>query len=250
MKTWFISGLLALGMTASGFAQLSVSRPDTTSIPASLQPYARAVGSRIRTQGKERVVLDGTFSDPTGTRAARVTVDLSGQVRLDGMRADGASILFDGDTARAGLAAPGDTDQAVLDAFAVDSLAGLLSQLGRGSAFRVLGRGFGPDPSKAEQAGGPVWDIVELTGPRPTRGDHPVETRRYYFDNPTGLLARVRHTDAFRQIETRFSYWGEVDGDMYPGLIEGYADDARVFVFTTQAASAGPAVDTTIFRQP
>jgi hypothetical protein len=254
MKTILVSGGLALSLTTSGFGQLARTG-DTTGfvsarVPETLEPYVRAMGNRIRTSGKEQIALDGTFTDAAGSRPARVTLDLAGYVRLDGVRADGQPILFDGDAARAGGYVLTDADQAVLDAFAVDSIEAMLGQVARGASFRLLGRGFGPDPSKPEQAGGPVFDILEVSGPRPTRGDHPEETRRYYFDNPTGLLMSVRHTDGFRKLETRFAGWAELDGAMYPGQIGFYEDDRPVFVFTTWAAGADPTGDITLFRQP
>lgn len=221
---------------------------DRARVPNSLQPHLRALGSRTGRRGREQILLQGEFADDSGFRSqAQAVVQLPGLVRLEGMRADGSPLLFDGQDTRSSLTA---RDQAVLDVFAVDSVEGLLGLAAEGAGVRLIGRGFGPDRAKPEEAGQPVYDIFDVVFARPTRGDHPVETRQYYFDSDTGLLSSVFRMEGQESIETRYSGWAQIDGDMYPGRIERYRGGRLTFAFTTQAAGAGPATDTTIFRVP
>jgi len=244
--------ITGLALAASGQLRSPGGEPEfeRTRIPVELQPHAIALGDRVWSRGQERVGLQGQFTDEAGNRAARVTIELPGLVRLEGMRADGTPILFDGDQARAEGAGLTARDQAVLDVFAVDSIEGLLGQVSHGAAVRLLGRGFAVDPADREQAGAAAFDIFEITARLPTRADRPLETRRYYFDSETGLLASVHRTVSGQAVETRFSYWGEVEGSMYPGLVERYEVGSRTFAFVTETVDTAPAGDAGIFRLP
>jgi hypothetical protein len=252
-----IASVLALGLTGSIAAprQLRPRAPSADEftrswIPAALEPYVIAVGRRIWRPGEERVVLDGQFADSSGVSAARVTMQLPGLVRLDGVRDDGSAILFDGADARAGGFALNQADQLVLDAFAVDSIEAAVGRVSHGAAFDLLGRDltFGLEGARAA-AGGP-WDVAEITGPLDTEPGHPVETRRYYFNTHTRLLESVRHLAGGVWVETRFSGWAQLDGSLYPGKIERYRDGVLQFSFTTQSAGSGPSDETSIFRVP
>jgi len=247
--TWLIAGL---ALAAPGQLRSPGGEPgfERTRIPVELQPHAIALGERVWSRGRERVGLQGQFTDEAGQRAARVTTQLPGLVRLEGMRADGTPILFDGDQARAEGAGLTARDQAVLDVFAVDSIEGLLGQVSHGAAVRLLGRGFVVDAAGRRPDGPAALDIFEITARLPTRGDHPVETRRYDFDSESGLLASVHRTVNGQAVETRFSYWGEVDGSMYPGLVERYEGGSRRFAFVTETVDTEPAGDAGIFRLP
>jgi hypothetical protein len=139
----------------------------------------------------------------------------------------------------------------LLETFAVDSIEGLLGLASQGSDVRLFGRGFGPDPATlrpGEEA--PRFDILEVTGPIPGRPGNVIQSRRYYFDTETRLLASVRHTEGGRKIETRYSNWGQLEDSAWPGLIERYEAGTLVFAFTTQAAAVSEAADISTFRLP
>jgi hypothetical protein len=256
-ETW-LPGLLVgvLFMSATSVAQLRTAPENRRTfnrgrIPSVLEPYIRAMGARGVGNGSERIQLDGQFSDASGTSAARVTVEVPGRTRLDGMRTDAVPILFDGVTARTTTVGLSDRDQGLLESFAVESIEGLLSQASEGGAVRLLGRGFGPDPATLQPGENPpYYDVFEVTAPVATRPGAPLQTRRYYFDSGLRLLVSVRHTERGRRIETRYSNWAQADGSAYPGVIERYEADTLVFRFTTQAATRGPAADVRIFRLP
>lgn len=251
-----IAGVLAFGLTGSIAAPRQLRSPAPSAdefarsrIPAALEPYVIAVGRRIWRPGGERVFLDGQFADTSGVSAARVTLQLPGLVRLDGVRDDGSAILFDGEDARAGGFVLDEADQRVLDAFAVDSIEAAAGRVSHGAAFDLLGRGlsFELDGPRADAG---AWDVAEITGPLVTQPGHPVETRRYYFNTHTRLLESVRHLAGGVWVETRFSGWAELDGSLYPGRIERYRNGVLQFSFTTQAAGSAPADETSIFRVP
>jgi hypothetical protein len=186
------------------------------------------MGLRGFQKGRERIQLDDQFVDPSGSSVARVTIELPGRARLDGMRADELPILFDCVTARTAATGLSDRDQVLLETFAVDSIEGLFSLAGQGSDVRLFGRGFGPDPATVLPGEDPpYYDILEVTGPIPGRPG--IQSRRYYFDTKTRLLTSVRYTGGGRRIEARYSNWAQVDDSAYPGLIERFEASTLVF---------------------
>jgi hypothetical protein len=242
----------ALSLPARAGQLLATTGPSTDpGLPGELQPHVLVLGDRSRREDKARIQLQGQFADAAGIVSdALVTLERSGRARLDGMRSDGEPILFDGDVARSTSAGLTDRDQSLLDAFAVDSIEGLVARVSSGAGVRLLGRGFRPetDPPQSEYA--PAFDIFEIGGPIRTRPGQPVRTGRYYFDSKSGLLSMTRHREGARRFETRFSNWGVVDGARYPGLVERYENGTLVFRFATQAIATGPVGDISTFRLP
>ena len=237
-------------LTAAGQRDTSnVARP-FRSLPASVERYFDALGTRARAIGKEQTVYAGDLIDGNGNRTRlEVVHQMPGLVRIDGVAGRRTSLAFDGTRDR-GVVTP--MDEALIETFVGDSVEGLFASLDGNAAVRLLGRRFGPDPLTHPNYEGPRYDIYEVAGSVASRPDGVVRMKFYYFDSDTGLLLRTRYDDSSvrprRKIETRFSAWGQVDGSLYPGRIERYEDGRLVFSFVTTAVASGPRVDAGEFR--
>jgi hypothetical protein len=221
----------AMGI-AGGEKAKSASAP--LRIPSMLYREADVLGSRLKMRGKEKTIYNGEFFDSTGkSQKVRITQELQGTVKLEGFKANGKSLYFDGKntfgvTSRA-------EDEGLLEAFFVDYPEGMLISLQNGATARLMGRGFGPDPRVQPNYSGPRYDIYEVTGRIPCREDKLIRTKRYYFDSQTGYLQSVRYydhtTNPPTKNETRFSVWGIIDGSAYPARIDFYSGGRRAFTF-------------------
>src|SRR5438093_10465938 len=61
-------------------------RPLFNRMPSSVEPAVQALGPRVRTAGKERVVFAGQFVTATGNRPVLVVYELPGLLRLEGFQ--------------------------------------------------------------------------------------------------------------------------------------------------------------------
>jgi hypothetical protein len=197
----------------------------------------------MRSAGKEETVYEGQLTDESGRqKAVRLVHPVSGLVRVESVH-EKTALSFDGKYT-SGTAGP--ADEALMDALIMDSDEGMLYALRTGASVQLLGRGFAPNSAAVPGYKGPRYDIYEIIGPGRNANDPAMRTRRFYFDSSTGLLASTRYTDATgRSIETRFLNWGNVDGSVFPGKIERYANGRQIFSFVAAAVSSQPRHDTT-----
>lgn len=220
------------------------------SMPSEVRGQIAALGERARVAGREQSLYSGEFVDAAGNRsAARLVHQAPGLVRLHGFTGAGSVLSFDGANASAALTR---NREVLLETFILDMPEGMLSSLQQGASVRLLGRRFGPDPRKAPNYAGPRYDIYEVMAHVRTRANPVARIKRYYFDSKTGLLARVRYSDATVSpavnVETRFSGWTNVAGSAYPGGIERYENGRLVFSFNTATVSSGPRQEPETFR--
>lgn len=210
------------------------------------QPHLVALGDRVRRPGKELTVMNGEFVDAAGNRSsARLTHQVPNLVRLEGFKQRGV-LTFDGQSSH-GSAALSAVDEDIIETFAEDLPEGLFDGVQRGSALRVLGRGFRSKSSSTAAA----FDVFELMGSGATRNDRRVRAKRFFFDSRTALLTSTRYQDARgTRIEVRFSGWGQINGSTYPQKIERYENGRLIFSFAVASVSAGPRQDTEPFKKP
>lgn len=200
----------------------------------------RALGTRMQVPGKEETVLTGQLIDAAGNpRDVRIIYQISGMVRIDGLRE--RPVAFDGDFPW-GFADR--TDEALLETFVMDTVEGMVYSARSGAAMRLLGRRFGPNPLNARDYKGPLYDIYEVTAPVRYRQDRQLRLKRYYFDSGTGFLLSTRYTDPTvspgLSVETRFSAWQQVDGSFYPGRIDRYENGNPMFSLIFATALSRP----------
>jgi hypothetical protein len=217
--------------------------------PSFFLQQTAALGDRVRITGKELSVHSGDIVDSLGHHSpVRVMYQLNGAVRLEGFNSKGV-LSFDSQRA---TGVTSSSDEMLLEIFLVDSVEGMLNSLEHSAAARLLGTGFGPDPRKTSTYTGPRYDIFEVTAPLPSRVDHLVRTKLYYFDSQSGLLVSTQSYDRSRatplKLETRFSDWKTVDGSTYAGRIDHYEAGQLVFSFIVSNTSTGSAVGLESFR--
>jgi hypothetical protein len=212
-------------------------------VPSDVLQQVQALGLRMRSAGKEESVYEGQLTDEAGRqKAVRLVHPVSGLVRVESVQ-EKTALSFDGKYT-SGTAGP--ADEAVMDALIMDSAEGMLYAVRTGASMQLLGRGFAPNSAAVPSYKGPRYDIYEIIGPGRNTNDPALRTRRFYFDSKTGLLASTRYADATgRSIETRFLNWGNVDGSVFPGKIERYANGRQMFSFVAAAISSQPRHDTT-----
>ena len=255
MKTNHIARVILVVLLATSTAELGLGqtlRPRTPvfrKLPGIASPQLDSLGVRVRKEGKELTVLSGEYLDSSGQRrTAQIVHQLPNLVILRGFVAGNRELKFDG--SRQLALAP--NEETLLEVFVTDVVEGMLTSIQDGAAIRLLGREFKPSAAAAPSYSGPGYDIYEVTARIPLGSAEKVRTKLYYFDSASGLLLNTRYQDASVvpaiRVETRFSDWRLVDGSAYPGRIERYENDRRVFSFTTTNASGAPAIDAANFR--
>jgi hypothetical protein len=210
-----------------------------------------ALGKRVQISGKEKTIYTGQLYDKEGrSTPARVIHQLPGLIRLEGFKGQGGAISFDGEKSHGVTYAK--NDESLLETFLDDFPEGMLDAVQKGSAMRLIGRGFGPDPKSLPNYSGQRYDIFEVAGPIRCLQDRPIRSKRYYFDSKTGLLLSVRYHDfsksVLAKIETRFSEWTLLEGSAYPARIEHYKDGALVLSFMAEQIASEPMTDAADFR--
>jgi len=221
-----------------------------TAIPRDLDAQIKAIGSRIKSSGKEKTVYKGELFDSAGkTREVIIITQLPQMVRLEGIKGQGSVLAFDGDKAKN---ASDRIDEALLETFSVDIPEGMLASIQKYPAIRLLGRRFGPNPRTTPGYSGPRYDIFAVTVPMVTKDKNALQSKLYYFNSATYLLHRVEYTQRIGplsvKIETRFDYWGTIDGSAFPARIERFEDGKRVFSFIATEIESGPAEDIANYR--
>jgi hypothetical protein len=230
----------------------------TNRIPGLASKHLMALGKRMHSIGKEKTTYAGQLFDKDGNSvSARVVHDLYGLVQLEGFGNKGESISYDGVTTRVSVKGNKDKDavtqkeEDLLEVFVTDTVEGMMDSLRNDAAVRFLGNGFGPDPRVEPDYKGPRYDIYEVTIPVRCRKDQVVRTKRYYFDNKSGLLLSTRYYDRSGKtpikLETRYSAWGDIDGSKYPARIEHYVDGKLQFDFIAESIRGDASGDKSAF---
>jgi hypothetical protein len=214
-------------------------------VPADLSQQLQALGSRMRTGGKEESVFEGRFLDAIGQqKPLRVIHQISGVVRIESP-SDKTSLNFDGDATQGIRDHDGES---LLDTFVSDSPEGMIYAIRNGASMQLLGRGFVSDAKRSDPQV-PRYDIYEVTASDRTNKASGLRVRRYYFDSQTGLLASTRYTDRNGvSVETRFLAWTQVDGAAYPSRIERYENGRLTFSFIAGTVAAKSKRDPAVSR--
>ena len=134
------------------------------------------IGDRIQKPGKERIVLSGTYSTPSGSGNAQLTWQAPGDVRFDRSDQSGKPLI----ATPAGLlssAAVSPADSNILESLLDDNLEAFVYGFANGVSHRYLGgnsrAGDGPDPTKR-------YEIYETYGPVHTKFGSPLQLGRVH----------------------------------------------------------------------
>jgi len=219
-------------------------------LPTPLDPQVEALGSRIAVAGRERTVLNGHFTDDKGKgMTLRVTLQLPGLVRFDGLDPGSVPLVFDGEN-RAHRNSR--MEESLLEAFTSDTAEGMLSAIKDGAAVQLLGRRVTPERTRRGDADSSLYDVYEVAGTVPSSATGLQRLKQYSFDSETGLLARTQYIDEAvsppLNVETRFFDWTKVDGSAYPGRVEHLENGHAIFSFKVNTISPSPRQDPSSFR--
>ena len=252
--------LLGLAGTWPGYAQqVSTATPLPTSsylsraLPSRILGLVMVHGNRFYTPGSERVTYNGTYTDGTGTKSAVLTTEIPNKVRLAiGGSAAKVLVAAGATTSVAGSPATG-TDQNVLESLASDGLEGFFFTF-NASAGRLLGGLFRMDGGKNPNYAGPYYDIWETFQQVSVRPGTPVQQKVFYFDSHTGQFARCRYkiqsSSGVVDVQTHYSEWQLVNGQLLPGRIERFENGISVFAFAASNSAVSQALNDGIFANP
>jgi hypothetical protein len=250
--TWRAVAFLTLIAITVSLPMLSAqqkSRDLLDVLPSVLGVHAAALGNRIRVPGKERTVLTGSLLTVSGASASiRVVAQLPNMVRLDGLRADGAPVVFDGNNS---VFTNSRIEEQLLEIFSSDTAEGMLVSVKAGSAATLVGRRVLEVIDGAPPGSFHRYDIFEVAGLVRSSATTPDRLKRYYFDSETGLLAKTRYFDETFSppidVEVLFSDWRREGDSVYAGRIERKENGHPIFSLTQSSIVASPRQDPTSF---
>jgi len=216
------------------------------SFPNAIQLPMQALGARRRIADKEETAVDAQFLDDVGNRKSiHVVRQISGMVRIEGVH-DKTAMSFDGEFTHD---VADRTDEALMDTFVSDTPEAMSYSVRKGASIVLLGHDFQPNSRAASNVKGPRYDIYVVTAPDRIRGGRTLQSRRFYFDSTTGLLASTRYSDsAGVNVETRFLNWERMDGSGYPTTIERYENGRFTFSIISSRVTDQPQRNAAIIR--
>src|SRR6185436_20097700 len=190
-----IFALLILGAMITGAQErrLQTRREQPSSLPkalpSALHHQVQALGTRMRTEDKEETALDAQFVDDVGNRKSiHIVYQVSGLVRIEGIH-DKTAVSFDGEFTH-GVADR--RDESLVDTFVLDTPEGMFYSVQKGASLVFMGHDFQPDSRTESEVKGPRYDVYLVTAPDRIRRAGTLQSRRFYFDSTTGLLASTR----------------------------------------------------------
>jgi hypothetical protein len=247
---------LSPGQTAPGPSATTLGAPVGTSLvmtqlPPDLQTAAKALGDRLTSPGKERLVIVGTLTQSGVTVPATITYQLPNSVRIDLAAASPRSLTFDGTKS----SATAETDSDMMESLLDDSPEVMLDSLAHGMRLRTLAYRARLDDGTTRNYGGPWAAIYQLVGGVPSRANLVLRQKHFYFDSqthlPTSVRYQIKRTDgSIVAVETARSAWTSAVGEFFPGTITRTENGAIVFVFHSTSATVGSAATDGIFVSP
>jgi hypothetical protein len=219
-------------------------------VPNMLLSQSNALGVRTKTKDKEKTVYEGELLNAAGQSSkARVTIQTSGMVKLEGFKGSESEISFDGNQSKGII---NRMDESIIETFLMDTAESILTTATRTAAVRLLGRNYSLNPRTAANDAGPRYDIYEVSMPIVYKKTVSRRPKQFYFDAKTHLLAKTEYCDRSVtpavKVETCFSVWGTIDGSAYPAKIDHYENGTLVFSFIATKIEGGGAIDASNFR--
>jgi hypothetical protein len=214
-----------------------------------LSPFGRnanrAIGDRLVTPGKERVVLLGQLTLGSLGQVSNVqcTIEFPGKLRLDNL-SNATSLIWNpagGGTAKANL----NSDQlGLIETLLEDSVDQFLSDEIAGMPRRAFTQSF-RTPGAA--AGSPAFDVVQVVTSDSAAGDGAHISKLYLFRSDTHLLDRVLYKTAAGRVQTAFLGWTAVNGQMIPMRVTRSVNGSLVMDLKLTGASVGPKLPDSMF---
>jgi hypothetical protein len=226
----------------------------TGGLPAQVQILLGYFGNRLQSPGNERLTLSGTYVDGAGTNSATLVTQIPSSVRLTVTGPSAKVLTFDGSQANSSLGAIAAADLNVLESLQSDSAESYFYSYGVTAAARYLGGLYRTDNGKNPAYAGPWYDIYELTLPVAVQPGSPREQKLYYFDSGTKLYTQSRYqTESGGKtvsVQTVYSNWSRVNGQVFPGRIERFENGTSVFSLAVSSSQLSAGANDGIFSQP
>jgi hypothetical protein len=204
--------------------QQGVSRKGRYYDRLSLQPAAdrmrRKLGRRFQESGREISEFTGVLTIGAERHAIVIvrTRDDDGERVSIGL--DGGPLKYtwngkEGSQSQGNSAT--ESERALIERVALDSPEQfVLAQL-RGAGYYTAARGVRPAVAGAsDDYSGPIWDVIQVSEPDGSGNKPESASRLYYVNNSTSLIDRTTSRDHLGVIETAFSDWVTLDGDLVP----------------------------------
>jgi len=235
--------------TASQYLQL-------WAVPLTLRASLVAMGGRLQNPGQERYTLAGTYSDSKGSRGVKITWEIPGKVRIDLDGATPLSIVSDGTktSANAGAATLLSNDD-LIESLGDDRAETLLFGVNQsGFAWRFLGSWFRTDDGTTKNYTGPFYNIHQTNAPAKVRSDQAQRHKFFCFDSATALLAKtqydIQRNGATVHVETVYTGWSTVSGQVVPGKIVRSENGANVITIQISSGQVSAAANDGSFVVP
>jgi hypothetical protein len=218
-------------------------------LPSALDLHAAAIGTRVLVPGKERTIFAAILQNDRGERTPiRIAVQLPNVVRLEGLRPNGAAIVFDGTNP---VYSNSRVEEQLVEIFSADTAEGMLFSIRDGAAVHLMGRRVLIGTDAARGNSDVRQDIFEVAGPIRSSAARRDRLKQYFFDSDTGLLVRTQYFDEALSppvsVEVLFSNWRKLEGSAYPGRIELSENGLPSFSLTVSSVVALPRQDLTSF---
>jgi hypothetical protein len=235
------AGLLALAAALPVLAQTPMQSTEKTKQPVFVIPgllpsvareYLFHLGDRIQKSGKERMVLNGTFTDRSGrSTSAQLIWQLPGEIWFNRAQ-PGDPLVYSITTGLVNAANISSADSNVLESLLDDSAETFLYGFQRGHAYRLIGLRYRADDGTSPNYRGPWYDVYIRAAPVLVQQGTPVREKVYLFDSQTQLLAKVEYTlPNSTKVTTEFSNWTQNGGQSFPGQIVRRENSAVAFTF-------------------
>lgn len=218
-------------------------------VPSYLYPHWKAYGDHIAKAGTERIVGTGTIVrrlTPTASLPLPVAVSLfiefPGKVRID--EGGKAAALFDEDVTRSGAVTEDIGD--LLELLVEDFSDGFFRTLTTDGTSRWIGVNF-----QSSEQPKVLYDIAELRFITKVRGTGVAQSKLYFFDSKTKLLAKVGYIEAKARgkvaVEAEFSDWVLVKGQALPQTLVRREDGVEMIRVQLSQLSVIAAVNDGVF---
>jgi hypothetical protein len=227
---------------------------------ASICDALKVLGNRFEAPGKERLTVVGSL---TRTGAAGVTdvvtirliTEYPHLMRLEETRLGQIRVLaFDGQQVWSNLGVVTPADMNLIQSLVFDSADNFFLGQMKGTATRLLGRGFRTDNGTNPNYSGPFSDIYQVIEQTTMEGQPSVQPKLYYLNTNTLKVERVRYQirRATLPIMVQLSTptWHSVNGQLVPDSIERLENGASVWKLTGTSWALSPRAEDGTFTKP
>ena len=207
-----------------------------------LRPMSKALGDRLETPGKERLILIGALrraSKKNEGRPARLILEFPDRLRLE--EQDGVTVYNNDFASSNGVLKKTERDE--VESLLFDFVDHFFAAQMQGAATRFLGSRFRLDDGANPNYTGPFYELYQVTDRIAVEKEVREQPKFYYFNSETLLLERVRYQierDGEQvEVEVLIEGWRKVDGQQIPGAITRTEGGAPVLSLSITSAAVG-----------